>query len=521
MPIVAQIVAHVARLLGKLGSSIYRLGSSIHRKVKKLADKHEWLVPLLKKLFRNLEEIEDLIKELYYIFIGEQKAINALAAKVDELTADLEGLTDTGRNQRRVALQKVQAQTVAFLEKQEHVQNLIKQRIQRHGDKVIRAFGKDGNKIIEANARLLIGLKRTLNKTIQALDTLDPQTKREALAVIEAEQREIDAILADVQLIGRNIMAEYLRTYELEKKLRDQSKNPGIWSGDNPLTDAGPVQLIHEAPAKGVPEVAQAWMSLVQPGGHASAAMATQQLVAQTGLIEAAQTGLLEYEKAGKTAAQVVRDAIQEGMQQAENAIVRFATTGKLEFNSFAQSVITDLIRIQVRQNIIGPLGQYAVSFLSGLFNAGGYNFNSAGTMWGNKPVHPNLGAPNSGAPYLIKHRGGVVGAETSVAHRMVRDVAFDYARRPVYGGLASNEVPAILQRGEMVIPRNLVQASQQPPQVEIHFENRGTPQREVGRTVQFDGQRAIVSVILDDMDRNGPIAQTMQRNFALNPAVS
>ena len=328
-------------------------------------------------------------------------------------------------------------------------------------------------------------------------ELLDETTK-----VIQAEQKKIDAMLADVQRIGRNIMAEYLRTYELEKKLRDQSKNPGIWSGDSPLTDAGPVQLIHEAPAKGVPEVAQ-------------------QLVAQTGLIEAAQKGLLEYEKAGKTAAQVVRDAIQEGMQQAENAIVRFATTGKLEFNSFAQSVIADLIRIQVRQNIIGPLGQYAVSFLSGLFNAGGYNFNSAGTMWGNKPVHPNLGAPNSGAPYLIKHRGGVVGAETSVAHRMVRDVAFDYARRPVYGGLASNEVPAILQRGEMVIPRNLVQASQQPPQVEIHFENRGTPQREVGRTVQFDGQRAIVSVILDDMDRNGPIAQTMQRNFALNPAVS
>ena len=341
------------------------------------------------------------------------------------------------------------------------------------------------------------------------------------LCAAETTNQENPGLKRDPNTIAQHISQACLQKHEAENRACDQSKNPGIWSGDNPLTDAGPVQLIHEAPAKGVPEVAQAWMSLVQPGGHASAAMATQQLVAQTGLIEAAQTGLLEYEKAGKTAAQVVRDAIQEGMQQAENAIVRFATTGKLEFNSFAQSVITDLIRIQVRQNIIGPLGQYAVSFLSGLFNAGGYNFNSAGTMWGNKPVHPNLGAPNSGAPYLIKHRGGVVGAETSVAHRMVRDVAFDYARRPVYGGLASNEVPAILQRGEMVIPRDLVQASQQLPQVEIHFENRGTPQREVGRTVQFDGQRAIVSVILDDMDRNGPIAQTMQRNFALNPAVS
>ena len=75
--------------------------------------------------------------------------------------------------------------------------------------------------------------------------------------VKRAEQKKIDAILTDVQLIGRNIMAEHLRTYEPEKKLRDQSKNPGIWSGDNPLTDTGPVQLIHEAPAKGVPEVAQ------------------------------------------------------------------------------------------------------------------------------------------------------------------------------------------------------------------------------------------------------------------------
>ena len=165
---------------------------------------------------------------------------------------------------------------------------------------------------------------------IKKLDAEIEQLKESLRALIsdqnstvkQAEQREIDAILADVQLIGRNIMAEYLRTYELEKKLRDQSKNPGIWSGDNPLTDAGPVQLIHEAPAKGVPEVAQ------QP-------------VAQTRLIETAQKGLLEYEKAGKTAAQVVQTMSLDSQYPGPSRRFYFCSSSFASFSTLSLMIAT------------------------------------------------------------------------------------------------------------------------------------------------------------------------------------
>ncbi len=144
----------------------------------------------------------------------------------------------------------------------------------------------------------------------------------ETTQVIQAEQKKIDAMLADVQRIGQNIMAEYLRTYELEKKLRDQSKNPGIWSGDNPLTDAGPVQLIHKAPAKGVPEVAQ------QP-------------VAQTRLIETAQKGLLEYEKAGKTAAQVVQTMSLDSQYPGPSRRFYFCSSSFASFSTLSLMIAT------------------------------------------------------------------------------------------------------------------------------------------------------------------------------------
>jgi lambda family phage tail tape measure protein len=44
--------------------------------------------------------------------------------------------------------------------------------------------------------------------------------------------------------------------------------------------------------------------------------------------------------------------------QNMEDALVAFARTGKLNFRNFADSLINDILRIQTRMYITGPLAQ-------------------------------------------------------------------------------------------------------------------------------------------------------------------
>lgn len=91
-----------------------------------------------------------------------------------------------------------------------------------------------------------------------------------------------------------------------------------------------------------------------------------------------------------------------------EDALVEFVRTGKLSFSDLANQIIADLIRIQVRQSITGPLAQglnsesaAGVLGFFGKFFGGG---TSAGTV--------NIGGLASGGPmsaftpYLVGERG-------------------------------------------------------------------------------------------------------------------
>jgi lambda family phage tail tape measure protein len=62
-----------------------------------------------------------------------------------------------------------------------------------------------------------------------------------------------------------------------------------------------------------------------------------------------------------------------------EDALVEFVSTGKLDFKSLVNSIIADMARITIRQNITGPLANWMqgtssgiFSFVSNLFGGGG-----------------------------------------------------------------------------------------------------------------------------------------------------
>jgi hypothetical protein len=113
--------------------------------------------------------------------------------------------------------------------------------------------------------------------------------------------------------------------------------------------------------------------------------------------------------------------------QSAENAVVTFVKTGKLDFRDLVTSMIADLAKLGARKFILGPIA----NALSGALG--------------------NLGGMFAG----VFHEGGIVGGPAP--SRMVPAMAFANAPRLHNGGwagLKSDEVPAILQRGERVLSR-------------------------------------------------------------------
>ena len=73
-----------------------------------------------------------------------------------------------------------------------------------------------------------------------------------------------------------------------------------------------------------------------------------------------------------KTLQESMADVVVKGIKGMEDALVKFVTTGKLNFRNLANSIIADMARIVIQQTITAPF----TNFISGLFkNADGNAF--------------------------------------------------------------------------------------------------------------------------------------------------
>jgi lambda family phage tail tape measure protein len=136
---------------------------------------------------------------------------------------------------------------------------------------------------------------------------------------------------------------------------------------------------------------------------------------------------LKDYVAESQDAATAAERAFATAFSGAEDALVGFIRTGKLEFQNLADSILADLTRTTVRQTITAPIA----GALQGAFAGGG--------MFG------------------LFHEGGVVG-ESAPAVRYADAAVFEHAPRYHGGGFAGSgllpdEVPIIARRGELVVP--------------------------------------------------------------------
>ncbi|WP_374491582.1 phage tail tape measure protein [Brachymonas sp.] len=135
----------------------------------------------------------------------------------------------------------------------------------------------------------------------------------------------------------------------------------------------------------------------------------------QFGITKAIQT----YVDDATNAANNVQNAISNAFKGMEDALVSFTTTGKMDFKSFANSVIADISRIIVRAQITSPLA----GWLNGLFGGGGtggvgsfdlttgFSFNALGGVYSSPSLSAYSGqVVSSPTPFAFAAGAGIMG---------------------------------------------------------------------------------------------------------------
>ena len=142
---------------------------------------------------------------------------------------------------------------------------------------------------------------------------------------------------------------------------------------------------------------------------------------------DAVAASLSDYAEKARDIGGDIGNALVNAFQSAENALGEFVKSGKLNFRDLVTSMLADMAKLGARRFLLGPLAGVLSGFMPGL----------------------------AGLSASVLHAGGVVGA--GGANRMVPAMAFAGAPRMHSGGwagLRSDEVPAILQKGERVLSR-------------------------------------------------------------------
>ena len=156
---------------------------------------------------------------------------------------------------------------------------------------------------------------------------------------------------------------------------------------------------------------------------------------------------LVAFSKTLNDMGSMVGDTIVRAFKGAEDALVNFVKTGKLDFKSLVDSILSDLARMAIRQSITAPLFNAFSSALSGGFgnqpmSAGGY-FDS---ITGKGIAGPNFGLADGGyvnrPTYAMLAEGGeseLVIPQSKLASAMARYQAGARGGAIVPGGNNAN----------------------------------------------------------------------------------
>ena len=115
------------------------------------------------------------------------------------------------------------------------------------------------------------------------------------------------------------------------------------------------------------------------------------------------QSKLDSFKDGIKSVGESMADVVVKGIKGMEDALVDFVTGGKLSFRDLANSIIKDMIRIQIQQSITGPLSSFIGSLFTPASIGSKVGSNLGGHLAGKRA---GGGSVNAGSSYLVGERG-------------------------------------------------------------------------------------------------------------------
>lgn len=219
----------------------------------------------------------------------------------------------------------------------------------------------------------------------------------------------------------------------------------------------------------------------------------------ETGAISALQ----KYEDTAGNIAKSTETAFTTAFKGIEDSLVSLAMTGQLNFTNLANSIVASIIRIQAQAAAAG------LANMLGKLIGSAFASSSLPDASGQQSVQGN-------ADYVYDlHTGGIAGQGGSSSN--LRDMSM-FANAPRYhnggvAGLKPNEVPAVLLRGERVLPPG---ATTDASNINIVINNTASDTVETTATTvtnengQVQIEMEVRKIMMNDVSRNGPFTRSI-----------
>jgi lambda family phage tail tape measure protein len=250
--------------------------------------------------------------------------------------------------------------------------------IEAKGYKGVATEAEQYIQVLEAIER-----QKEANKAFDAFEKEEVASRKITEGLIGGNRQRIEALqlqrqmldMSDAEKVALQARSDLEKAAANARKEASQIEDPGL--------RAQTIEAINDALARQLPIVEE----LVRTN-------ADYQRSFEYGAKSALRTYIDDATNAAKRAQQVTANAFR-GM---ETALTQFVMTGKLDFKSLADSIIADLLRIQIQRSITLPLANAMSSM-------------DWGSMWGS--LFPSAQGNVFNAPALSAYRNTVVDRPT------------------------------------------------------------------------------------------------------------